>query len=72
MFSGKADVARCCVDVINGAMTLVGGKGYAENSRLGRHLRDARAADVMAPTTQILETWIGRELLGLPIFVEKS
>jgi isovaleryl-CoA dehydrogenase len=32
-----------------------------------RHLRDARAAHVMSPTTDILRTWTGRALLDIPI-----
>jgi hypothetical protein len=29
--------------------------------------RDARAADVMSPTTDLLYSWIGRALLDLPL-----
>ncbi len=63
----KADVADMSVDVVNAAMTLSGGKAYAENSYLARLLRDVRASHVMAPTTFILKEWLGRALLGLPI-----
>lgn len=66
--SAKAEVADCAVHVVNEAMTLVGGRGYSESgSPLFRHLRDARAAHVMAPTTDILRTWVGRALLDLPL-----
>jgi alkylation response protein AidB-like acyl-CoA dehydrogenase len=47
-------------------MALTGGRGYAENSSLARMHRDARAAHVMAPTTHLVQTWLGRSLLGLP------
>lgn len=67
LMSAKAEVAQCAVQVVNEAMTLCGGIAYGDNSRLGRLLRDARAADVMAPTTDILRTWVGRFLLDLPI-----
>jgi alkylation response protein AidB-like acyl-CoA dehydrogenase len=30
-------------------------------------LRDARAAHVMSPTTDLLKTWVGRALLGQPL-----
>lgn len=63
----KAEVAATAVDVVNGAMTLVGGIGYREGARLERLLRDSRAADVMAPTTDLLRIWTGRAVLGLPI-----
>lgn len=68
--ASKAEVAHCVVEVVNGAMTLVGGRGYSERSRLERLLRDGRAADIMAPTTQMLEVWTGRVLLGLPLLME--
>lgn len=68
--SAKAEVAECAVDVVNEAMTLVGGKGYGEDSRMHRYLRDARAAHVMAPTTDILRTWTGRVLLGQPVLAD--
>ncbi len=54
----------------NEAMTLCGGVAYRENSLLQRALRDARAAQVMSPTTDILRNWAGRSLLGLPLLGE--
>jgi isovaleryl-CoA dehydrogenase len=65
--SAKASVADCAVQVANEAMTLVGGLGYSDRSPAERHLRDARAAHVMSPTTDILRTWAGRAVLGLPV-----
>lgn len=67
LLSAKAEVAGCCVDLINEVMTLAGGIGYSNNSLLGMLLRDARASHVMAPTTDMLYTWIGRSLLDQPI-----
>ncbi|MCX2740313.1 acyl-CoA dehydrogenase family protein [Pontibacter anaerobius] len=63
IISSKAEVAHCAVDVVNEAMTLSGGIAYRENSRFEVLLRDARAAHVMAPTTDMLYTWLGRALL---------
>jgi alkylation response protein AidB-like acyl-CoA dehydrogenase len=65
--AAKASVGDCAVRVANEAMTLVGGIGYRERSPVERHLRDARAAHVMSPTTDILRTWTGRALLDIPI-----
>lgn len=67
IMSAKADVADCAVQVVNEAMTILGGTGYGTNGRLGRMLRDARAAHVMSPTTDLLRVWTGRALLELPI-----
>ena len=61
--AAKAEVAECATDVVNGAMTLVGGIGYREHGSLARRLRDARAAHVMSPTTDLLRLWTGRAVL---------
>lgn len=63
----KAAAGETAVDLTNEAMTLCGGMGYRENGKLARLLRDARAAHVMSPTTDLLKTWVGRALLGQPL-----
>ena len=65
--SAKAEVADCADRVTAECMTIMGGLGYAEGSRIHRLYRDARAAHVMSPTTDLLRTWTGRALLGLPL-----
>jgi len=67
LLAAKAEVGHCVVDVVNEAMTIAGGIGYRENGVLGMYLRDARAAHVMSPTTDLLYTWLGRALLDQPI-----
>ncbi|WP_207496068.1 acyl-CoA dehydrogenase family protein [Aridibaculum aurantiacum] len=67
ILAAKAEVAHCTVDVVNEVMTLAGGIGYRENGLLGMYLRDARAAHIMSPTTDLLYTWLGRALLDQPI-----
>ena len=67
VFTAKAEVADCSVTIVNEVMTLCGGIAYRNGSRLHRLLRDARAAHVMAPTTDVLRLWTGRALLGMPI-----
>jgi alkylation response protein AidB-like acyl-CoA dehydrogenase len=67
LLAAKAEVASCAVDTVNEAMTLSGGIGYQNNGLLGMLLRDARAAHVMAPTTDILYTWLGRALMDQPL-----
>ena len=63
----KSAAGDTAVTVANEAMTLCGGMAYRANSRLARILRDARAAHVMAPTTDLLKTWVGRALVNLPL-----
>ncbi len=70
ILSAKAEVGTCVVEVVNEVMTLAGGLGYKNNSHLGMLLRDARAAHVMAPTTDLLYTWIGRLLLDQPLLLD--
>ncbi|HEX6272095.1 MAG TPA: acyl-CoA dehydrogenase family protein [Polyangiaceae bacterium] len=65
--AAKAEVADCVVGAVNEAMTLCGGAAYRTDGVLWRLLRDARAAHVMSPTTDLLRTWIGRALLDLPL-----
>ncbi|MEX2670522.1 MAG: acyl-CoA dehydrogenase family protein [Phycisphaeraceae bacterium] len=67
LLSAKAEVADCVVGVVNEAMNLCGGSAYRSGARLERCLRDGRAADVMAPTTDILRLWTGRALLEQPL-----
>jgi alkylation response protein AidB-like acyl-CoA dehydrogenase len=69
--AAKAEVAPCVVETVNDCMTLVGGSAYRDGSRLERLLRDARAADVMAPTTDLLYTWCGRAVLEEPLLGEE-
>lgn len=70
ILSAKAEVAQCTVEVVNEAMTLSGGIAYRESSRFDVLLRDARAAHIMGPTTDILYTWLGRALLDQPILAD--
>jgi alkylation response protein AidB-like acyl-CoA dehydrogenase len=65
--SAKAEVADAAEATVNDALTLVGGVGYGERSPLHRMLRDARAAHVMSPGTDLLRVWTGRALLDEPL-----
>ncbi len=64
----KAAAGDTAVSTTNEAMTCCGGSAYRDNSTLSRLVRDARASHVMGPTTDMLKTWVGRLLLGLPLF----
>jgi alkylation response protein AidB-like acyl-CoA dehydrogenase len=66
----KAEVGHAAVDIVNECMTFAGGAAYRDGTLLQRLLRDARAAHVMSPTTDILYTWAGRALLDLPLLGE--
>jgi alkylation response protein AidB-like acyl-CoA dehydrogenase len=70
VMAAKAEVADCVNTVVAEAMTLMGGITYRNSSKLHRSLRDARAAHLMAPTTDMLRVWIGRTLLGQPLLAD--
>ena len=67
LFAAKAEIADASIHVANEALTLAGGIAYGNNGALTRALRDARAAHVMSPSTDLLKTWLGRSLLDLPV-----
>jgi isovaleryl-CoA dehydrogenase len=60
-----------CTDVAarvtQGALEVCGGQGYTPALPIERHLRDARAGAVMAPTNGVLRTWSGKAIAGLPV-----
>ena len=47
---------------------LCGGAAFSKHLGIERTFRDARAAIVMAPTTDHLREFCGRVLVGLPLF----
>lgn len=55
------------VEVTQQALEVCGGQGYTQALPIERHLRDARAGTVMAPTNGVLRGWIGKALVGLPV-----
>jgi len=60
-----------CTDVAarvtQAALEVCGGQGYTPALPIERHLRDARAGAVMAPTNGVLRTWTGKAIAGLPV-----
>lgn len=67
IMASKVSAGDTALRVTGEAMALCGGVAYRENATLGRLLRDAYAAPVMSPTTNLLRLWVGRSLLGLPL-----
>jgi alkylation response protein AidB-like acyl-CoA dehydrogenase len=64
----KAAAAEAAVEVTDLAMRVCGGAAFRKEVGVERHFRDARAATVMAPTTDILYDFIGKAACGLPLF----
>lgn len=68
----KAAAGEEAIAVTDGAMKVCGGAAFRKELGLERHFRDARAARVMAPTTDALLDFVGRVTTGLPLFDEAN
>ena len=64
----KARAAEASLAVAARAMTLGGGAAFGRRGGLERIFRDAQAASIMAPTTDVLKEFLGKACLGLPLF----
>lgn len=64
----KAAAAEAALDVTDIAMRVCGGAAFRKEAGIERFFRDARAAAVMAPTSDALFDFIGRAVCGLPVF----
>ena len=64
----KAKAAEACLGVVSRAMTLGGGWAFGRRGGLERMFRDAQAAAVMAPSSDVIKDFVGKACLGLPLF----
>ncbi|HXX43094.1 MAG TPA: acyl-CoA dehydrogenase family protein [Candidatus Acidoferrales bacterium] len=64
----KVAAADACLAAVSRAMTLGGGWAFGKRGGLERIFRDAQAAAVMAPPSDVLKDFIGKASLGLPLF----
>lgn len=64
----KASASEAAMEVTDAAMRACGGAAFRKEAGVERHFRDARAASVMAPSTEVLQDFIGRAVCGMPLF----
>jgi alkylation response protein AidB-like acyl-CoA dehydrogenase len=64
----KAAAAEMAGEVTDLCLRVGGGAAYSRHGPLERHFRDARAASVMAPTTELLHDFLGKALCGQELF----
>jgi len=64
----KAAAGETVNEVTELAMRACGGMAFRKDVGVERMFRDARAAGVMAPTTDVLHDFIGKAACGLPLF----
>ncbi|WP_324192970.1 acyl-CoA dehydrogenase family protein [Nocardia transvalensis] len=56
---------KVAVNVAQLGVRVGGGSGYLKQSPIQRHLRDAEAGQLMAYSTEVIATSIGKEVLGV-------
>jgi alkylation response protein AidB-like acyl-CoA dehydrogenase len=61
----KTSACGMAIEVTNKAFQVCGGTAYRHGHPVERHLRDARAGSVMAPSDDTLKLIMGRQILGL-------
>lgn len=64
----KAAAGDAALEVTEAAMRVCGGMAFRKEVGVERLFRDARAASVMAPTSDQLFDFIGKAVCGLPLF----
>ncbi len=64
----KAAAGETANEVLDLAMRVCGGAAFRKDLGIERLFRDARAAGVMAPTTDVLYDFIGKAVCGQPLF----
>lgn len=64
----KAAAGETANEVLDLAMRVCGGAAFRKDVGVERFFRDARAAGVMAPTTDVLYDFIGKAVCGMPLF----
>jgi alkylation response protein AidB-like acyl-CoA dehydrogenase len=67
VLESKAFAAEAAIDVTDLAMKVCGGAAFRKEVGIERRFRDARAARVMAPTTDALLDFVGRAVSGMPL-----
>jgi alkylation response protein AidB-like acyl-CoA dehydrogenase len=64
----KAAAGEVAISVTSTAMRVCGGTAFSKHLNIERLFRDAHAGAVMAPTGDVLREFIGKSLLGIPLF----
>ena len=68
VLEAKAAAGDVAISVTSAAMRVCGGAAFSKHLAIERLFRDAHAGAVMAPTGDVLREFIGKSLLGMPLF----
>jgi len=68
VLESKAAAGDVAINVTSIAMRTCGGAAFSKHLNIERLFRDAHAGAVMAPTSDVLREFIGKAVLGMPLF----
>ena len=68
VLESKAAAGDVAIAVTSAAMRVCGGAAFSRHLAIERLFRDAHAGAVMAPTGDVLREFIGKAILGMPLF----
>jgi alkylation response protein AidB-like acyl-CoA dehydrogenase len=68
VLESKAAAGEVAIAVTSAAMRVCGGAAFSKHLSIERLFRDAHAGAVMAPTGDVLRDFIGKAILGIPLF----
>jgi alkylation response protein AidB-like acyl-CoA dehydrogenase len=68
VLESKAAAGETAIAVTSAAMRVCGGAAFSRHLSIERLFRDAHAGAVMAPTGDVLRDFIGKAILGMPLF----
>jgi alkylation response protein AidB-like acyl-CoA dehydrogenase len=68
VLESKASAGDVAIAVTSAAMRVCGGAAFSKHMTIERLFRDAHAGAVMAPTGDVLREFIGKAVLGIPLF----
>ncbi|WP_051390190.1 acyl-CoA dehydrogenase family protein [Bradyrhizobium sp. Ec3.3] len=68
VLESKAAAGDVAIAVTSAAMRVCGGAAFSRHLSIERLFRDAHAGAIMAPTGDVLREFIGKAVLGLPLF----
>lgn len=68
VLESKAAAGDTAISVTSTAMRVCGGAAFSRHTNVERLFRDAHAGAVMAPTGDVLREFIGKAVLGMPLF----
>ena len=68
VLESKAAAGDTAIAVTSAAMRACGGAAFSRHLAIERLFRDAHAGAVMAPTGDVLREFIGKAVLGIPLF----